>query len=48
MKDLQRYYSSPLDDLPDDIRSFVTEDVRKLFALWLGVKYQPRQQEQAA
>jgi hypothetical protein len=48
LRDLQRYYSSAPDDLPDDIRPFVTEDVRTLCAHWLGIKYQPRRQEQVA
>jgi hypothetical protein len=48
LRDLQRYYSSPPDELTDDIRPLITEEVRKLLAFWLGVKYQPRRQEQPA
>lgn len=43
MKQIEQYYASAPDDLPDDIRPFVTEDARKLFAHWLGIKYAPRQ-----
>lgn len=48
LSQIRLYYSSSPDDLPDEIRSFITEDVRKLFACWLGIQYAPRQQEQVA
>ncbi len=47
LKQLQQYYSSAPDDLPDDIRPFITEDVRKLLAHWLGVNYQASSGEPA-
>jgi ParB/RepB/Spo0J family partition protein len=43
LKQLQQYYSSAPDDLPDDIRPLITEEARKLLAHWLGVQYAPRQ-----
>jgi ParB/RepB/Spo0J family partition protein len=48
LRKIEEYYSSAADDLPEDIRPFITEEVRKLFAFWLGVPYEPRRQEQAA
>jgi ParB/RepB/Spo0J family partition protein len=48
LKQLQQLYSAAPDDLPDDMRPFVTEDVRRLLAHWLGVEYAARQQMQVA
>jgi ParB/RepB/Spo0J family partition protein len=48
LADIRQYYLSSPDDLPDEIRPFITEDVRKLFACWLGIQYEPRKEEQAA
>ena len=48
LAEIRQYYLSSPDDLPDEIRPFITEDVRKLFACWLGIQYEPRKQEQAA
>lgn len=48
LKDIKLLYEAAPDDLPDDMRSLVTEDVRRLLAHWLGVKYAVRQQVQAA
>jgi ParB family transcriptional regulator, chromosome partitioning protein len=48
LKEIQQLYEAASDDLPDDVRPLITEDVRKLFAHWLGVTYQPHPQVQAA
>ena len=48
LKEIRKYYSSPSDELPDELRPLITEDVRRLFACWLGVPYQSHQQEQVA
>lgn len=47
IKLLEQCYSAPAEELPDEIRPLITEEVRKLLAHWLGVPYQPRQQEQS-
>lgn len=43
LKQLDQYYSAAPDELPDDIRPFITEEARKLLAHWLGILYAPRQ-----
>jgi ParB/RepB/Spo0J family partition protein len=45
---IRQYYETSTDDLPDEIRPFITEEVRKLLAHWLGIQYQPHHQEQVA
>lgn len=47
LRQIQHYYSASPEDLSDEIRPLITEEVRKLFACWLGIRYQPRPQEQA-
>jgi ParB/RepB/Spo0J family partition protein len=42
LKDLNHLYSAAPDDLGDEMRALVSEDVRKLLAHWLGVKYAAR------
>src|SRR5262249_31860144 len=44
LKDIQRLYHAAPDDLPDEMRPLVTEEVRKLLAHWLEVAYLPRPQ----
>jgi ParB/RepB/Spo0J family partition protein len=48
LKELKLLYEAAPDDLPDEVRQLVTEDVRRLLAHWLGVAYAARQQVQAA
>ena len=48
LKEIRQYYSSAADALPDEIGPLVNEDVRKLFAYWLGIQYEPRMEDQAA
>ncbi|MBI2806079.1 MAG: ParB/RepB/Spo0J family partition protein [Planctomycetes bacterium] len=46
LAEIRRYYSAPQDDLPDEIRPLITEEVRQLFAYWLGLQYEPCHEEQ--
>jgi ParB/RepB/Spo0J family partition protein len=48
LKEIQQLYQAAPDDLPDEVRPLITEEVRKLFAHWLGVAYLPRPEVQAA
>jgi ParB/RepB/Spo0J family partition protein len=48
LREIQRMYEAAPDDLADNIRPLITEEVRRLFAHWLGVAHKPRQKEQAA
>ena len=48
VKELKLLYDAAPEDLRDDLRALVTEDVRKLLARWLGVKYAPRQKANVA
>ena len=47
LKQIQQYYSAAPDDLPDDIRPFITEDARRLFPLagWAWV-HMPNQKNE--
>src|SRR5262249_31559289 len=47
-REIKQMYEAAPTDLPDDIRPLITEEVRRLFAHWLGVAYTPRQVVQAA
>lgn len=48
LSEIHELYHRASDDLPDEMRPLITEEVRKLFAHWLGVTYLPRPQVQAA
>jgi len=47
LKEIQQLFAAAPDDLPDELRPLISEEVRKLLAHWLGVPYLPRQQVQA-
>jgi ParB/RepB/Spo0J family partition protein len=42
IKVLEKLYSASQDQLPDGYEALITEDVRRLFAHWLQIKYAPR------
>lgn len=49
LREIQKLYEAVVpDDLPDEVRPLITEEVRCLFAFWLGVDYTPRQGQPAA
>lgn len=48
IKEVEKLYNAPQDDLPDGYKPLVTEDVRRLFAYWLKVKYVPRTEAQTS
>ena len=48
LRDIQQLYAAAPEDLSEEMRPLVTEEVRKLFARWLGVAYTPHLHEQAA
>jgi len=48
LKEIQQLYAAAPDDLPDEMRPLITEEVRKLLAHWLGATYVAHPQVQAA
>ena len=40
IKEIEKLYKSPQSQLPEAYQPFITEDVRQLFAFWLGIKYE--------
>jgi ParB/RepB/Spo0J family partition protein len=48
LREIQQFYAAAPDDLSDEMRLLITEEVRKLLAHWLGVTYLPRPQVEAA
>lgn len=48
LTEMHELYQKAPDDLPDELRPLITEDVRKLFAHLLDLAYRPRPQAEAA
>jgi ParB/RepB/Spo0J family partition protein len=46
IKEIERLYNAARDQLPDGYNLLITEEVRRLFALWLKVSYTPRTESQ--
>lgn len=41
IRQIEYLYRAAADSLPDELSPLITEDVRRLFAHWLGAKYEP-------
>ena len=41
IKEIDKLYNTPPDELPKGYERLVTEDVRRLFAFWLNYNYKP-------
>jgi ParB/RepB/Spo0J family partition protein len=46
IKEIDKLYNTPTNELPQDYERLITEDVRRLFAFWLGYDYKPLAKKQ--
>jgi ParB/RepB/Spo0J family partition protein len=46
IKEIDKLYNTPPDELPKDYERLVSEDVRRLFAFWLNYNYKPLAKKQ--